>query len=135
MGVAAAPAQAPSLAMLDRLEKGRWQLTERGQQTAFQLLCLGDARQMIQIYHPRRNCSRYVIEDRPNSVTVHYTCPGAGHGRTKIRSETNRLVQIDTQGIAEGKPFSQAIEARRIGARSEEHTSELQSLMRIPYAG
>src|SRR3546814_8491783 len=82
MGVAAAPAQAPSLAMLDRLEKGRGQLTERGQQTAFQLLCLGDARQMIQIYHPRRHCSRYVIEDRPNSVTVHYNCPGAGHGRS-----------------------------------------------------
>src|SRR3546814_4681871 len=69
MGVAAAPAQAPSLAMLDRLEKGRWQLTERGQQTAFQLLCLGDARQMIQIYHPRRNCSRYVIEDRDRKST------------------------------------------------------------------
>ena len=42
---------------------------------------------------------------------MHYTCPGAGHGRTSIRSETNRLVQIDTQGIADGKPFSQAIEA------------------------
>src|SRR3546814_2145741 len=89
---------------------------------------------MIQVYHPGATCSRYVIEDTPNSVTVHYTCPGAGHGRTTIRSETNRLVQIDTQGIAEGRPFSQAIEARRTGGcRSEEHTSELQSLMRISY--
>src|SRR3546814_4279869 len=69
---------------------------------------------MIQVYHPGATCSRSVIEDTPSSVTVHYTCPGAGHGRTTIRSETNRLVQIDT--------------------RSEEHTSELQSLMRISYA-
>ncbi|MCM3420432.1 DUF3617 domain-containing protein [Sphingopyxis alaskensis] len=115
-GAGAVPAQAPSLAMLDRLEKGSWQLRERGSNDVLQTMCLGDARRMIQIYHPRSNCSRYVIEDRPDAVTVHYTCPGAGHGRTTIRSETNRLVQIDTQGIAEGRPFSQAIEARRVGA-------------------
>ncbi len=118
LGCAAAsavPAQAPSLGMLDRLEKGSWQLRERGKEDVLQTICVGDARRMIQIQHPRSTCSRYVIEDTPNSVTVHYTCPGAGHGRTSIRSETNRLVQIDTQGIAEGRPFSQAIEARRTG--------------------
>lgn len=114
-GATAVPAQAPSLAMLDRLEKGSWQLRERGKDAVLQTICVGDARRMIQIYHPRASCSRYIIEDTPNSVTVHYTCPGAGHGRTNIRSETNRLVQIDTQGIADGKPFSQAIEARRTG--------------------
>ena len=114
-GASAVPAQAPSLAMLDRLEKGSWQLRERGKDAVLQTICVGDARRMIQVYHPRANCSRYVIEDTPASVTVRYTCPGAGHGRTSIRSETNRLVQIDTQGIADGKPFSQAIEARRTG--------------------
>ncbi|MGB7410511.1 MAG: hypothetical protein WA910_05165 [Sphingopyxis granuli] len=114
-GATAVPAQAPSLAMLDRLEKGSWQLRERGSDKVMQTLCVGDARRMIQVYHPRSGCSRYVIEDTPNSVTVHYTCPGAGHGRTTIRAETNRLVQIDTQGIAEGRPFSQAIEGRRTG--------------------
>lgn len=115
-GASAVPAQTPSLAMLDRLEKGSWQFRERGSNTALQTMCLGDARRMIQLHHPRGNCSRYVIEDKPDAVTVHYTCPGAGHGRTTIRSETNRLVQIDTQGIADGRPFSQAIEARRVGA-------------------
>lgn len=121
LGFAAAttvPAQAPTLAMLDRLEKGSWQLRERGKDAVLQTMCLGDARRMIQIEHPQSNCSRYIIEDTPASVTVHYTCPGAGHGRTTIRSETNRLVQIDTQGIAGGRPFSQAIEARRTGACS-----------------
>lgn len=114
-GATAVPAQAPSLVMLDGLEKGSWQLRERGSDGVLQTVCVGDARRMIQIQHPRANCSRYIIEDTPKSVTVHYTCPGAGHGRTSIRSETNRLVQIDTQGIADGKPFSQAIEARRAG--------------------
>lgn len=114
-GATAVPAQAPSLAMLDRLEKGSWQLRERGKDSVLQAICVGDARRMIQIYHPGTSCSRYIIEDTPASVTVHYTCPGAGHGRTSIRSETNRLVQIDTQGIADGKPFSQSIEARRTG--------------------
>lgn len=115
-GTTAVPAQAPSLAMLDRLEKGGWQLRERGSDAVLQTMCLGDARKLIQIYHPRSNCSRYVIEDTPTSVTVHYTCPGAGHGRTSIRAETNRLVQIETQGIANGSPFSQSLEARRTGA-------------------
>ena len=112
------PAQAPTLAMLDQLEKGGWQLRERGSTEVTQTMCFGDPRRMIQLFHPRANCSRYIIEDTPKSVTVHYTCPGAGHGRTTIRSETNRLVQIDTQGIAGGRPFSQAIEARRTGACS-----------------
>ncbi|PZQ21623.1 MAG: hypothetical protein DI569_11340 [Sphingopyxis macrogoltabida] len=114
-GATAVPAQAPSLTMLDGLEKGSWQLRERGKDGVLQTLCLGDGRRLIQVHHPRSNCSRYVIDDTPASVTVHYTCPGAGHGRTTIRNETNRLVQIDTQGIAEGRPFSQAIEARRTG--------------------
>lgn len=115
---AAQPAAAPSLAMLDELEKGSWELRSSDDGAIMQTYCLGDARRMIQIFHSRTGCSRYVIEDEPSSVTVHYTCPGAGHGRTTIRRETNRLVQIDTQGIAEGKPFSQAIEARRVGACS-----------------
>src|SRR3546814_5941226 len=81
----AVPAQAPSLAMLDRLEKGSWQLRERGKDTVVQTICIGDARRMIQVYHPGATCSRYVIEDTPNSVTVHYTCPGAGQDRKSTR--------------------------------------------------
>src|SRR3546814_16030821 len=57
----AVPAQAPSLAMLDRLAKGSWQLHERGKDTAVQRICIGDARRMIQVYHPRATCARYVI--------------------------------------------------------------------------
>jgi hypothetical protein len=112
----AVPAQAPSLTMLDSLEKGTWELRERGNSAMVRSFCLGDARAFIQIQHPRAGCSRYVIADGAEEVTVHYTCPGAGHGRTTVRHETNRLVQIDTQGIAGGAPFSYAYEARRTGS-------------------
>ena len=116
--VAAMPvaAQAPGLAMLGTLERGQWQLRDRDEALApVRNLCLGDARLLLQLRHERAQCSRYVIEDEARSVTIHYTCPGAGHGRTTIRKETSRLVQIDTQGIANGAPFSIAYEARRIG--------------------
>lgn len=101
--------------MLDTLEKGSWELRQRGNSALVRSFCLGDARAFIQLQHPRGGCSRYVIADGAEEVTVHYTCPGAGHGRTTIRHETNRLVQIDTQGIAGGAPFSHAYEARRTG--------------------
>jgi hypothetical protein len=111
----AVPAQAPSLTMLDTLEKGSWELRERGGDAVVRTFCLGDARAFIQLQHARGGCSRYVIADGGAEVAVHYTCPGAGHGRTTIRRETNRLVQIDTQGIAGSAPFSHAYEARRTG--------------------
>lgn len=110
-----AVAQAPTLAMLDALERGQWQLRDSDNPTASRGLCLSDGRQLLQLRHDRNQCSRYIIEDTPQAVTVHYTCPGAGHGRTTIRRETNRLVQVDTQGIANGAPFSMAYEARRTG--------------------
>ncbi len=110
-----AVAQTPTMAMLDALEHGQWQLRDADDPAASRGICLSDGRQLIQLRHDRIQCSRYIIEDTPQAVTVHYTCPGAGHGRTTIRRETNRLVQVDTQGIANGAPFSLAFEARRTG--------------------
>ena len=125
MPVAAAPTS--GLAMLDRLEKGSWQLRERDSSRSetsssktspktSQSICLGNARAMIQYRHFESQCSHYVISDQPSEVTIHYACPNAGHGVTTIRRETNRLVQINTQGVVDGAPFSDAIEARRVGS-------------------
>ncbi len=110
-----AVAQAPTLAMLDALEDGQWQLRDSDNPETSRSICMSDGRQLLQLRHERSQCSRYIIADTPQMVTVHYTCPGAGHGRTTIRRETNRLVQVDTQGIANGAPFSVAYEARRVG--------------------
>lgn len=112
----AAPAQAPSFAMLGTLEKGQWSLTERGSSAPAKSVCLGDATQLLQLEHKGAQCSRYSIRDTAGEVTVHYTCGRQGHGRTTVRKETPRLVQIDTQGINNGAPFSYGYEARRVGS-------------------
>lgn len=114
----AAPAsgQRPTLAMLDQLEKGRWELRIREKGGSVERLCLQDARRLIQLRHPSaNNCERLIVDDSASQVTVQYTCRGLGYGRTHIRRENSRLVQIDSQGIADGLPFSFAAEARRVG--------------------
>lgn len=112
---AAGNAQAPGLAMLDRIESGRWELRHRGQAGGTELLCIGNGRRLIQLRHPNVTCESYVVEDGPTDVTVQYTCRGRGFGRTHIRRETSRLIQLESQGIAEGFPFDFSAEGRRVG--------------------
>jgi hypothetical protein len=110
-----ATAESPPLAMLDQLEKGRWELRMREGDGGTEKLCLGDPRRLIQLRHPAAACERIIVDDTAGEVTVQYSCRGKGYGRTHIRRESSRLVQIDTQGIADGLPFAVAIEARRVG--------------------
>jgi hypothetical protein len=112
---AAAPARAPQLAVLTRIEPGQWQLKEPGASTVARSLCVSDPAVLLQLGHSGAQCSRFVIADAPDGATVHYTCPGAGHGRTTIAIETPRLLRVQTQGIASGAPFDMDYEGRRIG--------------------
>jgi hypothetical protein len=102
------------LTMLDQLTEGRWELRLRGERKPVERLCLQNGRTLIQLRHPDQACDRLVIEDSPESVTVQYTCRGRGYGRTHIRMESDRLVQLESQGVAGGLPFDFAAEARRI---------------------
>jgi hypothetical protein len=113
---AAAPAHAPQLAALTQIEPGQWQLKEPGASTIARSLCVMDPAVLLQLGHKGAQCSRFVIADTPGTATVHYTCPGAGHGRTTISIETPRLLRIQTQGIAGGAPFDLDYEGRRMGA-------------------
>lgn len=117
LAASAAPAtgQRPALAMLDELAKGSWELRVREKGVPAERICLNDARRLIQLRHPGNNCERLVVQDTPASVTVQYTCRGQGYGRTQIRRETDRLIQLDSQGIADGLPFAFAAEARYVG--------------------
>jgi hypothetical protein len=117
LGFLAVPAlgQRPSLAMLDGLNRGGWELRERGG-GAVTSMCLDNARKLIQLRHPGLPCSSVIVEDSATEVTVQYTCRGQGYGRTRIRRETNALIQIDSQGIVNGLPFSYVAEGRRAGA-------------------
>lgn len=108
----AAPA---ALAMLDELTPGMWELRDRGGKVV-QRICVANARQLLQLRHPGPSCKTYVVDDKPNLVTVQYSCEGRGHGRTQIRRETNRLIQIESQGIADGLPFDILAEGRRVAA-------------------
>jgi len=108
--------QRPALAMLDRLDSGRWELRMRDKgDSSVESICLHNGRQLIQLRHPSLSCNRLIVADSDTEVTVQYTCHGSGYGRTHIRGETNRLIQIDSQGIVNGSPFAFAAEARRVG--------------------
>ena len=110
----AVAAQGVQLAMLDRLSPGLWEMRMRaGGQT--ERVCIDNGRRLIQLRHPNLACRQFVVEDDPISVTVHYTCPGQGSGRTHLRFETPRLVQIESSGFAARLPFDFAAEARRVG--------------------
>ena len=114
--IASAPleAQAPELAMLDSLAKGAWNLRIRDDGSQ-QRICVRDGREFIQLRHRQPGCSRFIVQDGADEVVVQYTCRGNGYGRTSIRREGNALVQIRSQGIEGGTPFSFSAEARRSG--------------------
>ena len=115
MGGGAAFAQGLQLAMLNRLEPGMWEVRSRdGGRT--ERVCLDDGRRLIQLRHPNLACKQFVVEDESSSVTVHYTCSGQGSGRTHLRFESAKLVQIDSQGVAGQLPFDFTAEARRVGS-------------------
>lgn len=110
-----AAAQTDSLAMLSGLTKGEWTIKYRDG-SEDRKICVRTGEELIQLRHNDKGCSRFVVEDAANRITVQYTCPGNGYGRTNIRKETGALVQIESQGIATGLPFQLAAEARRTGS-------------------
>jgi len=110
-------AQGPALHMLDKLQPGMWEVRPRDGGLS-KRLCLTNGRPLIQIRHPGAACQTHVVEDGTDSVTVNYTCPGAGYGRTTVRMETPTLAQLQTQGIASGTPFEFSAEVRRVGSCS-----------------
>lgn len=108
-------ADAPRPAVLNLVQTGRWALTSHDKTFAARTMCVSDPRMLLELRQSSAGCTRFVIANEANSATIHYTCPGVGHGRTTLRLETPRLAQIETQGLASGSPFDYAIEARRTG--------------------
>ena len=108
------PAGAPH-PMLTRLESGQWELRGAAGSGRIANICLGNPILLTQPRHAAAACSRDVVAADEDSMTVNYSCPGLGRGRTTIRIETPRLVQIDSQGLDHGMPFALRAEARRVG--------------------
>lgn len=107
----------PNVAALRGLEPGQWELRERGDDPHGEprRICVGDPVQLLQPRHSRAACRRFVIDDSARHAVVTYECDGSGSGRTDLRVETPRLVQIDSQGVSSGAPFAVTIEGRRTG--------------------
>ncbi|HTU12327.1 MAG TPA: hypothetical protein VMG08_15655 [Allosphingosinicella sp.] len=101
--------------MLGRLEAGQWELRGGAGNARILAICLGNPILLTQPRHGSAPCTRDVVAADSDSMTVNYSCPGLGRGRTTIRFETPRLVQIDSQGLDHGMPFALRAEARRIG--------------------
>ncbi|RIV86920.1 hypothetical protein D2V07_08165 [Aurantiacibacter zhengii] len=101
--------------MLETLNDGAWTLRLRSEGTS-QRICVRTGRELIQIRHRQPNCDRFVVQDEADVVTVQYTCRGNGYGRTTIRREGPDVVQVRSQGIYGGAPFSIEGEARHSGS-------------------
>jgi len=108
------PAPTPRAYMLEKLRPGQWDLRQRGESMP-QRVCIKAGMELIQLRHPGRICERIVLEQADSSILVQYTCRGSGFGRTRIRRETSQLVQIETQGVADGFPFDFSAEGRWVG--------------------
>ncbi|WP_158094260.1 DUF3617 domain-containing protein [Erythrobacter donghaensis] len=108
-------AQGNGLAMLDTLARGEWTIKQRGG-APDRKICVKSGAELIQLMHRESGCSQFIVEDGAARVTVQYTCPGNGYGRTSIRRETAALVQLESQGIHGGMPFQMTAEARRTGS-------------------
>lgn len=113
-GVAVPPK--PLTAALGLIAPGKWELHDLDGAAPPVAMCVADPDLFVQLQHAGRQCSRFIVDDSPTSATVHYTCPGAGHGRTVIQVENARRFRLDTLGIASGAPFEFRYEARRVGA-------------------
>ena len=112
--LAAWPAATQQPGPLAQVERGRWEL--RGPSgAALGALCLGDPLLLAQPFNAPHPCSSEILATEGHVVTVGFVCPGMGRGRSAVRVETPRLVQIDSQGISNGAPFALRAEARRTG--------------------
>ena len=96
-GVEKSGRDAPSAQALRALDTGQWEVRERGEDAHARRICVSDLR------HGAK------------AVSITYDCAAAGNGRTDLRVETDRLVQIRSQGVADGAPFAFDAEARRLG--------------------
>jgi hypothetical protein len=105
--------------LLQSIERGLWQLRAIGggvSGAAANQMCVADPKQLVQIQHGSVACSQYVVRSTPNTVTISYSCKGAGQGLTTIRRESGRLIHIQSQGIRNSAPFSFSVEGRKAGA-------------------
>ena len=112
---ASAYAAQPSFS-LRTLERGEWTLRDKADD--FRLvrkLCVRDPRVLVKLHHPGQRCEIHRLSGDAREVVFSYSCQ-SGSGSTAIRRETDRLVQIRSQGLDRGAPYAFDYEARKTGS-------------------
>lgn len=109
-------ANSPVIQAFTHIQPGEWVLHAFDRSVPDRKLCIDDAYDLIQLRHPGAACARFVLTNDPNMATVHYTCAGAGYGRTTIKVESGQLVTLESQGLVNQSPFQVSLEGRRTGA-------------------
>lgn len=114
-GAAGATAQRdPVPNALNGIERGQWQL--KAADGGLRQLCMRSPADLLQIMHGNTQCEHFVMDSSARGATIRYTCPSHGHGRTAISIDTPRVINLETQGVMDGSPFSERFEGRRTGA-------------------
>src|SRR3546814_7669265 len=80
--------------------------------------------------------SKYIIRSNDYLIVNFAGSEPARHANRAFLFDTNEntLTYFDDEESTDGAVRTNSYAIRRVGMRSEEHTSELQSLMRISYA-
>ena len=103
----------PKSPVLAAIEPGKWELRGAGSDPV--TLCIGNVQALLQVRHGAIACSWYVVANEARLLTISYRCPRAGYGLTTVKLETPRLIQVETQGIADNQPFALSLEGRKTG--------------------
>lgn len=111
----AVAADTPVPTALAAMQPGQWQLRSLDGSAPPKTLCIGDPRVLLQIRHGNIPCNKIVLTNNATQAVVNYSCAAAGNGRTSVRVETPRVIQIESQGIADKSPFDWTYEGRRVG--------------------
>ena len=115
-GIAAALAlmAAAQPSALAQAQPGLWEISGAPGTSAPIRQCLADVASLARFEHRSKACQAKILKDGGSSITVEYTCGGAGFGNSEIDVLTPRSLRISTQGISAGLPFNYVLQARRI---------------------
>ena len=115
LGLAALMLGAATLPPIIAGSGGLWEVSRSATGANAERKCVPAAAVLAQWEHRNARCTRTVVSSAATESVVHYTCPGAGFGQSKITLITPRSLKIDTQGISDNLPFHYQLYARRVG--------------------
>ncbi|MGZ2411005.1 hypothetical protein ACUXST_000402 [Sphingomonas sp. F9_3S_D5_B_2] len=108
------PTELPRPAALSQASAGVWELRRLPDGKPLRQ-CIADITTLAQVEHRHQSCSRKVVSSDGTTTVLGYTCGGGGFGQSKLTLVTPRSLNIETQGISGGLPFSYVVHARRVG--------------------